>query len=141
MQLSGIVSAAFIASNDTLAWARVGRCVLDRRQQLGVGQREAGLRSGVGQTVWNRLEGGKQDRYRRTSINRVEKYLSWEAGSVEALLANGPAPTVTTPTDFDLSDFAALKRHVEEQDAQLRELRETVSDLLGVLSRAPRLRK
>src|SRR4051794_30728921 len=97
-------------------WERVGNAVRERRLALGLKQTDV---PGVSPASWRKLEGAKQTSYKLFLLRAVERALEWAPGTIEAIAAGEPLPTVTPEVEQRVKAIEARLERVEAQLGQL----------------------
>ena len=78
-------------SPDERDWARLGRCVRSRREELGLTQAEVHAAGGPSPATLYLLETGQRDSYRPRLLRGLERALGWAPESIARVLAGGDA--------------------------------------------------
>lgn len=106
--------------------ARLAQEVRNRRNALGLTQREAAVKADVATQTWINVEQGEKVRER--TLARVDRALKWELGSSEDILKGGdPKPLPgSTPAATPATDqaFAELREELEQLRQEVRELKD-----------------
>ncbi|GAA3027751.1 hypothetical protein [Streptosporangium longisporum] len=94
-------------------WARLGRQVRQRRQQLDMTQQGLAAAGAPSVTVISKIEGARPGPYDGKIIVRLERALQWAPGSIDAIL-NGGEPS---PVDKDATsplEIATVKAAIPQ---------------------------
>lgn len=98
-------------------WRHAGRCIADRRAELGLTQEQVQEAGGPSPASQRLIEGGKRESIQAASAGGYERALGWESGSLRAILAGG------APTPFsDLSPPTGRERLSDLLDQRKAEL-------------------
>ena len=76
-------------SGEADGWQRLGRCVRERRNELGLTQAEVYAAGGPSPATLYLLESGQRDSYRPRLLRGLERAMGWQAHSITVVLAGG----------------------------------------------------
>lgn len=108
-----------------MSWEKLGAAVRDRRCELGFTQADLAARGGPSVLTVRAIENNRAGRLSPRLRRSLERVLSWQSGSIEAILDGGtaalvePMQQVTVGQLFDLAQrvLALLKAAVRTHDA------------------------
>lgn len=98
-------------------WSRVARYVKQRRNALGLKQKNT---RDVSAAVWSKIENAGADSYKPFIIANIERTLRWPPGTIELIGAGGEPP----------DGQPDLEMRVEAMEDRLRRVEENVDRLL-----------
>jgi transcriptional regulator with XRE-family HTH domain len=116
-----------------MSWEKLGAAVRDRRCELGFTQADLAARGGPSVLTVRAIENNRAGRLSPRLRRSLERVLSWQSGSIEAILDGGtatlvePMQQVTVGQLFDLAQrvLALLKAAVRTHGADASEVART----------------
>lgn len=78
-------------------WARLGRAVRERREELGLTQADVAAAGGPSPATQYLIESGARDSYRPRLLRGLERAMGWAAYSTARVLAGGEPEVVGEP--------------------------------------------
>lgn len=84
----------FMANFEVEQIARLGQIVKERREELGVSQKQLLDRGGPSNSTLTKIEQGRADTISNATMRKIDRALDWEFGSAQEVLAGGD-PTVS----------------------------------------------
>lgn len=114
----------------TIDWARLGRAVKQRREQLGLSQDSVHQAGGPSDVVVARIESNEPPRPSKGSIRKLDVGLRWAPGSAQRVLNGGEPAALERPPDLHQVSIDALLGEVRRRvvDAERRGVQHVVGD-------------
>lgn len=102
-------------------WARFGKLVAARRDELDLTQREAADRADVSEQLWRAVETAYRPPFRRSGLAAIFRTLGWSPRCIEPVLAGGDPVLEAEDEPFDVqAKLARIQALVDEIRAHYR---------------------
>lgn len=96
-------------------WELIGDAVRQRREALGLTQKEAARNGEMSEPVWNALENARQDAFAKRTITKVCRALQWPLDAIDQIGA-GVSPSEIKDAHYGLGPIGFVP---ESDDARL----------------------
>jgi transcriptional regulator with XRE-family HTH domain len=115
-------------------WARLGEAIVRAYESLGLRQKEFAELAGVSPSTLYRLEKGSGPAPSDSTLAKIERALSWHAGSAAAVAEGERIPAAALPTTARVRKPAALSDPsvLDQLPTQISEELQQPGEVLGV---------